>query len=205
MMKVKICGLTRSEDIDYVNELLPDYIGFVFVKSSKRYISPEGAKKLRLHLSDKIKVVGVFVNEPIKNIISIINNNIIDIIQLHGEEDNTYINEIKKHTNKLIIKAFRIDTTSDIVIANSSAADIILLDNGNGGTGETFDWSLLSYVNRDYILAGGLSSHNVGEVLNFRKLYCVDTSSGVEVEGIKNYEKIKEFIYIAKCADKIYG
>ena len=198
MTKVKICGLTGENDIEAVNHLKPDYIGFVFAPKSRRYVDCDRARRLRSQLHPDIQAVGVFVNEAIENILYMCQQEIIDVIQLHGMEEESYIMELKNQTNKPVIKAFAIETPEDIQKANASAADYILLDNGCGGTGESFDWSLLHSVERSFFLAGGLHPENIHKAIrkakDTRYLYGVDASSGVETNGLKDYIKIERFI-----------
>ena len=198
MIRIKICGLTREEDIAVVNNLRPDYIGFVFAEHSKRAVTPEQAQKFRQNISPSIQTVGVFVDTDIETILSICKQDIIDVIQLHGKEDENYINKLRCHTDKPIIKAYQITTLGDIKKANDSVADYVLLDHGAGGTGESFDWSLLSDVSRPFFLAGGLHPGNVAGAIeqgfSTTYLYGVDTSSGVETNGFKDKIKIEQFI-----------
>lgn len=194
MTKIKICGLTRLRDIDYVNTLLPDYVGFVFTPKSKRYISPDNAAVLKKRLVGKIKAVGVFVNEPTDSVINIAKAGTIDIIQLHGSEDSDYIAKLRNQTDLSIIKAYKIASTDDVKNAEKSSADYILLDNGSGGTGERFDWSLCKNIGRKFFLAGGLDPDNVKQAINECMPYAVDVSSGVETDGAKDYDKIMRFI-----------
>lgn len=182
MTKIKICGLTRQADIDAVNKYLPDYIGFVFVPESKRYISFETAKLLKTKLNPKIKVVGVFINEPIENI-----PDFLDIIQLHGEETQEYITELKNKIKKPVIALAK----------NKTQADYILFDNEQGGSGKTFDWNLIETA-RLCFLAGGLNASNVEKAIKKLNPFCVDISSGVETNGIKDEKKIKEIIEIVR-------
>ncbi len=198
MIKIKICGLTSRKDIEIVNSLKPDYIGFVFAKASKRYITPERAKLLRGYLDTGIQVVGVFVNEPVEFILTLCQQGIIDIIQLHGKEDDEYVKRLRFNTTRTIIQAYEIRIPEDVNKANTARADYVLLDNGAGGTGESFDWSLLGKMNRPFFLAGGLQSENVliaiEKAATTNYLYGVDTSSGVETNGFKDCNKIEEFI-----------
>lgn len=197
-MKIKICGLQTRSDIDAVNNLLPDYIGFVFAKKSKRYITPAKAKLLSSFLSSKIKIVGVFVDEPIENVFQLLQGNIIDIAQLHGKEDENYISSLKATLKncpeKKIIKAFSVTCPNDLIVAEASSADYVLLDAGTGGTGKTFNWQLIRNFQRPYFLAGGLSPTNVQTAVNKLHPFGVDVSSGVETDGKKNPEKINAFI-----------
>lgn len=194
MTKIKICGLQRKEDISYVNKLKPDYIGFVFLQSRRRYISPKDAASLRTLLNTSIQSVGVFVNEPIENVVSLLQSQTIQIAQLHGQEDVFYAQKLKSICNCPIIKAFIIKTKEDIKRAMDYPADYLLLDNGLG-TGETFDWSLVRQIDRPFFLAGGLNSENVQNAISMTHPYAVDTSSGVETDQHKDYEKIKAFIH----------
>lgn len=194
MTKIKMCGLTREEDIDAVNEIMPDYIGFVFWKKSKRYISPEMADFLKSKLKNSIKSVGVFINEDIIAVADFLKRGIIDIAQLHGDEDEQYILSLKKMTGKPVIKAFRIKTKEDALKAEKSPADMILLDAG-AGDGRTFDWSLIgSAVKRPYFLAGGLDPSNAGAAIEALDPWGLDVSSGIESEGKKDKKKITAFV-----------
>lgn len=193
MTKIKICGLKSEQDISYVNELKPDYIGFVFLQGRQRYVSPEKAAALRAMLVPSIQSVGVFVNEPIENVTSLLRRDIIQMAQLHGQEDARYARELKRLCGKPIIKAFIIKSKEDILKALDYPADYLLLDNGLG-TGESFDWSLIQNINRAFFLAGGLTPENVGTAISMTHPYAVDTSSGVETDHKKDYEKIKAFI-----------
>lgn len=192
MSKIKICGLSRKCDIDYVNELMPDYIGFVFAKS-RRQIDRRKAEKLREMLNENIQTVGVFVNEDINKVAYMANNSIIDIIQLHGSEDETYVKSLRYKTDAKIIKAFKINSYEDIKMANESDAEYILLDNGNGGTGESFDWGYVDNIDRPYFLAGGINESNLVAALRLQP-YAIDLSSGIETDGFKDYNKIKNVI-----------
>jgi len=192
MSKMKLCGLSRPEDIAVVNEIKPDYIGFVFAKKSKRYVSPERAAVLKAALDPEIKAVGVFVNETPGNIAQLLNSGVIDMAQLHGKEDNEYIARLRELSGKPIIQAFRIASEEDLAAAEESAAEHVLLDSG-AGTGTVFDWSLIKNVKRPYFLAGGLSPENVGAAVAQLKPYAVDVSSGIETDGLKDAAKMAAF------------
>jgi len=194
MTRVKVCGLKRPEDMAYANELLPDYVGFVFAKASKRYVSPELAAALRQQLSPQIVSVGVFVDEQIGQVIALLESGVIGMAQLHGAESQEYVHELKSKTRAPIIQAFRIASREDVLRAEESGADCILLDHGAGGTGESFDWSLLDGIDRPFFLAGGLSAENVGEAISRYKPYAVDSSSKLETDGVKDYNKMKAFV-----------
>ena len=193
MTKIKLCGLTRPCDIEYVNELLPEYIGFVFAPKSRRYISPEKAEVLREHLDDRITPVGVFVDEKIEVIADLIKRKIIVIVQLHGNESEQYIEDLRRVIDCPVIKAFRIESEADIVSANNSSADYVLLDSG-GGTGKVFDHSLLKDIARPYFLAGGLTPENVETAVKQLKSFAVDVSSSLETDGFKDKIKMTAFV-----------
>jgi phosphoribosylanthranilate isomerase len=189
-MKIKICGLFREEDIAYVNEVKPDYVGFVFAKS-KRQVTYQQAKHLKSLLSKDIKAVGVFVDENIGFIEKLVNDHIIDMVQLHGHEDEAYINNLKQKINTIIIKAIQVNEKKDLDI--SYDVDYYLLDNKIAGSGETFDWNLIKQMNKPIFLAGGICLDNIDEALLI-DVYALDESSGAETNGVKDYTKIKEIV-----------
>lgn len=199
MTKIKICGLKSLNDIEIVNKYKPDYIGFVFA-ASKRQISFEEAKKLKEKLNKKIQVVGVFVNIDYNEIVRLCNNNIIDIIQLHGEEDGEYINKLRKKIEKdiKIIKAIRVQDSNSINNNLAYNADYYLLDSYSrkayGGTGKSFDYNLIPPLNKEYFIAGGINENNVLDIIDRTKPYGIDVSSGVEIDGVKDEDKIKKII-----------
>lgn len=193
MTKIKICGLRREQDIRYANELMPDYIGFVFLKGKRRYVTFEEAARLRSLLDPAIPAVGVFVNELAENVIRLLQAGTIQIAQLHGQEDEAYAEELRRAGDHCIIRAFAVRSSEDIHRAFAFPADYPLLDNGKG-TGETFDWSLFQEQEKPFFLAGGLSPENVKEAIECFHPYAVDVSSGVETDGFKDYEKMKAFM-----------
>lgn len=193
MTKIKLCGLSRQCDIEWANELKPDYIGFIFWSKSKRNVSPERAKELKALLSPDIKAVGVFVDEPIENIAKLLSDNIIDLAQLHGSEDEEYIARLRTLSDKPIIKAFLLKSKEDAKRAEKSTADHILLDSGMG-TGKGFDRSLLKNISRPYFLAGGLYPENVGIAVDTLSPYAVDVSSGIETDNFKDRNKMAAFV-----------
>lgn len=201
MTKVKMCGLTRAEDILAANELRPDYIGFVFFSKSKRYIDPKQASALRELLSKDIKAVGVFVDEDIDKVAGLVYDNIIDIPQLHGSESDEYIRTLQRLTGKPVIRAFRIRSQQDAINALDSPADMILLDAG-AGDGRAFDWSLIEKTDRPYFLAGGLAPDNAAEAISRLHPYALDVSSGIETDGHKDKNKMAAFMDAVRKEDK---
>lgn len=193
MTRIKFCGLTRPEDIAAANALRPEYIGFVFAPKSKRYVSPAQAAALKAQLAPDIQAVGVFVNETPEQVAHLLNTGVIDIAQLHGQEDAAYIARLRALTEKPLIQAFRVDGTASLAAAAQSPADWVLLDSGAGGTGTAFDWTLLQNFPRPYFLAGGLDPTTVGCVVKTFAPYAVDVSSGIETEGRKDKTKMAAF------------
>ena len=189
MTKVKMCGLSRMEDIEYANEVLPEFIGFVFAPKSRRYVSFEQAKKLRGELDYRIAAVGVFVDEDIENIVRLVKDEVIDMVQFHGSEDNAYIAKLREMAEVPIIQAFKIIDSYDAESAVLSDADFVLLDSGMG-TGKTFDWSLIKSINRPYFLAGGISPENAAQAVERFSPYAVDASSSLETDGVKDLSKM---------------
>ena len=200
MTKIKLCGLSRACDIEVVNELEVDYIGFVFAPKSKRYVTPEKARELKALINPRTQVVGVFVNASKEVVADLLRKEIIDVAQLHGNEDEDYIGELRALTDKPIIKAFRINSEEDIRSVERSSADYVLLDAGSGGTGRTFDWTLIKKMKRPYFLAGGLDINNVITAIKTLGPFAVDVSSGIETEGVKDREKMLAFVIsVRKC------
>lgn len=196
--KVKICGLTRPEDIDYVNEAMPDYAGFVFA-SGRRHVGYEQAALLKSKLSADILSVGVFVNEEMSFVERLCRDNIIDLVQLHGDEDEDYITNVRNVLDKPIIKAVRVREKSNI---SPTSADYELYDAYNkdmfGGTGEVFNWDFVKGYKKPFFLAGGLNADNIKRAICEAHPYCVDISSGVEINGAKDKDKIIKIIKIVR-------
>ena len=210
MTKIKICGLSRREDIESVNMVSPDYIGFIMgFPKSHRNITIERAKTLRAGLKEEIQVVGVFVDAEISTIVDACAQKVIDIIQLHGREDIRYIERLKAvlasvEVQAKIIKAIQVKSKEDLTLIKEVPADMILLDAGMGG-GKLFSqeqMDLLKSVNRDYFLAGGLNPENVSELLESLHPFGVDVSSGVETEKKKDRKKIRRFVQNVRDYDE---
>ena len=192
MTKIKFCGLTRPCDIEAANEIKPDYVGFVFAPNSKRRVGYKQAVDLKNLLSKDIKAVGVFLNEDIEQVISLLNLGIIDAAQLHGDESPAYIARIQKETGKPVIKAFQIHREDDVAAAEKTMADYIILDAGTG-EGKTFDWDLINDFKKPYFLAGGLTPGNVTDAMRKLHPYALDVSTGIETDGLKDKQKMAEF------------
>lgn len=194
MTKVKICGLRRLEDVEAVNHALPDYAGFVFAKG-RRQVSPAQAQQLQYALDSRIQAVGVFVNAPVEMIAQLFSQGVIDIAQLHGEEDARYMQSLRALCAVPIIKSVAI---ADHLPPLPTHCDHVLFDTASaarGGTGQAFDWNILSHtIDSPYFLAGGLSLDNVEAALSQLSPYCVDVSSGVETDGAKDAQKIDAFV-----------
>jgi phosphoribosylanthranilate isomerase len=199
MSKIKICGLTRPQDIQVINEVRPDYCGFVIeVTKSSRCVSREQVKELVKGLHNDILPVGVFVDAPMELPVSLLEEGIIGMAQLHGHEDEEYITQLGRYTDKPLIKAFSIRSAEDVQRACISSADYILLDQGNGGTGKTFDWSLIPSIGRPFFLAGGLGADNLGRAITQINPWAVDLSSSLEVDGKKDADKIRQVVEICR-------
>ena len=199
MTKMKLCGLSRPCDIEAANELKPDYIGFVFASKSKRYVTYEKATELKKRLLPEIQAVGVFVNEPIQNVTELCREGIIQLVQLHGNEDDCYIEEIRKNLpDTPLIKAVRVQSKEQILEAEKLDVDYLLLDTyvkgQYGGSGTGFDKALIPKLTKPYFLAGGLDAENVNENISRCNSFAVDVSSAVETDGVKDETKIEEFI-----------
>lgn len=191
MKKIKICGLKRSEDVDYVNTYQPDYVGFDFCgKKKKDYLwSGKRIKKRSFIFDSSCRCFCkwgyfIFVEKLVKN-------DVIDLVQLHGQETNEYIKILKQKIDVPIIKAIQIKNDDSFNVDYD--VDYYLFDHGSGGTGESFDWSMLKEVNKSVFLAGGINLSNIDEALKLN-VYGLDVSSGVETDGFKDREKIKEIV-----------
>lgn len=205
-MKIKICGIRRHQDIEYVNEFLPDYIGFIFAKS-KRQITSTECLVLKKELDPSIKTVGVFVNESLEKVISTTLVANLDVIQLHGDETKEYILDLKNKLKNspslkdtLVWKAIRVKGEKDIISGDKLPVDCLLLDSFSkqsyGGTGKTIDLDIIknSTIKNQFFLAGGLNIDNILNTLSEVSPYGVDISSGVETDGFKDKNKIEKII-----------
>lgn len=221
--KVKMCGISKIETIPAVIEANPDYMGLVFAPS-KRQVTVDQAKTLveELHKQyanrynrdaeqysnqtlihqESIKTVGVFVNETVESLLKIAKEVKLDVIQLHGDEDESFIQTLKEQSNVEVWKAVQVRSAADAEAWIDSSADMLLFDayhkDERGGTGEVFDWSLLDEFERPFMLAGGINSTNVARAIRTVRPYGIDISSGIETEGVKDDDKIKAFTNIVR-------
>jgi phosphoribosylanthranilate isomerase len=203
MTKVKICGITNSIEIGFLNKYMPEYAGFVFAKS-RRQVTPEQALELGAGLSSDIRKVGVFVDHEVRLAAGIAKQADLDVLQLHGDEDKAYIDELRSLVKPgvEIWKALRIDALHMPEQGKLSQLDVdrLLADTyvkgSSGGTGKCFDWGLVEKLGSmlPVVLAGGLNPENVKQAVMQASPYAVDTSSGVESEGIKDEQKLRAFI-----------
>lgn len=200
MTRIKLCGITRAEDITEINRLRPEYAGLVFFRKSRRCVSREQAEKLRGLLDPAVKTVGVFVNEPAENVAGLLDAGVIGLAQLHGDEDEDYISRLRTMTEAPVIKAFRIGQREDLEAARASSADHILLDAGMGD-GIPLPWEWLTDLDRPYFLAGGLSPDNVEKAIGMLHPWGVDVSSGIETDGVKDADKMERFVENVRNAD----
>lgn len=208
MTRIKLCGMRRLEDIEVVNELKPDYVGFIFAQKSRRYVRPDQAKQLIQRLAPSIKAVGVFVNDmDAQAVVDIARSCGLGAVQLHKDKDDARVDAIHTLTVKdskplTIIRAFSIASAEDVDPVEKSHADLVLVDHGGGGTGESFDWSLIQSLERDFFLAGGLTPENVGEAIHLTKPLAVDASSSLETDGFKDPQKMRVFVQAVHDTDR---
>ena len=201
-MKIKLCGLRREADVDCANECGPDYAGFVFAQG-KRQVTPGKAAALRARLRESIRAVGVFVNEKPLRVREIAAQAGLDVVQLHGDEDAAYIEEMKQ-AGMTVWKAVRVREARDIARAQETEADVLLLDSfahgAYGGTGKTADWDVIANarIGKPFLLAGGLNAENIVQAIRVTRPWGVDVSSGIETDGCKDCRKMKEIVDIVR-------
>lgn len=199
-VKIKLCGMFREQDIDYVNEAMPDYIGFIVMfPKSHRNIDLETALRLKKRLSPNIKSVCVSVNAPVSEFAEYANSKAADLLQLHGNENADYIAELRRLTNVPLIKAVKVTEFSDIEKAQKLDVDFLLLDSGTG-SGKAFDHSLINRekITKPFFLAGGLTPENVWQSAVDVNPFGVDMSSGIETDKVKSREKILAAVKAAR-------
>lgn len=202
MSRIKLCGMFRDRDIDYVNEAKPDYVGFIVMfPKSHRNIDLETALRLKSRLSPEIKSVAVSVNAPIERFAELAKSGAADMLQCHGGEDAEYIARLRELTGVPIIKAVKVTTPADIENAQQLGADYLLLDSGTG-SGKAFDHTLIDRerIRVPFFLAGGLSPENLGQAIRAVKPFAVDLSSGIETDKLKDREKILAAVKEARNA-----
>jgi phosphoribosylanthranilate isomerase len=198
MSRIKICGLSRIEDIIIVNRVLPDYIGFVFAPSI-RQVDERTAAMLKGQLDRRIKAVGVFVNHDIAVVASLYQSGVIDLVQLHGDEDEAYIAKLKERCGCPVIKSISVGDTLPTLPQNVEYYLFDTLSGKRGGTGEAFDWSVLrNYNGQPYFLAGGLTIANIPEAVHKLSPFCIDVSSGAETDGKKDPDKIDQIVRLVR-------
>lgn len=197
MTGIKICGLKTLADVEAVNRVLPAYAGFVFAPT-KRFVTDAQALEMKKHLLPEIQTVGVFVNEPIEHVVHLCREKIIDVIQLHGDETAEYAKAIRARVDNPIIRAIRVQSRQQILEAMNYPCEYFLFDtyrkDAYGGTGETFDRTMIPKIDKPFFLAGGLQEDNVLQAIEECSPYCVDVSSGVETDGCKDADKIVAFV-----------
>lgn len=207
-VQLKLCGLRRRQDIIYVNELLPDFVGFVFAESRRR-VTREEAAELTGHLHPAIKRVGVFVDQPVDFVAELFAAGVIQYAQLHGAEDEAYISALRSRTGQLgpeagIIKAIKVRSRDSLTGAGAIDCEYLLLDawpeNGQaeGGNGKTFDWDLIQSLEKPFFLAGGINHDNVRTAMEKVRPFGIDVSSCLETEGYKDYKKMKAFVNLVR-------
>lgn len=221
-MKIKFCGLFRECDIEFANALMPDFVGFVFAENSRRFVDFALAKRLKARLDSSIKAVGVFVDSHVECVCEALQSKIIDMVQLHGNENNAYISALRESLQKNygnatpIIKAIKMRDSHSLEKALESSADFILLDSANAGSGVAFEWNLLAQKLQDsrgldshdlrdfahnftsrFFLAGGINADNIAKAMSLNP-YAIDISSGIESQGIKNFAKMQQIIQMTR-------
>lgn len=190
MTRIKICGLFQACHIQYVNEAMPDYAGFIInFPQSHRNVTPDEVRLLRDRLKPEVLPVGVFVNRPPKEVADLLNDGTLSMAQLHGQEDEAYLAALRQLTDGPVMQAFFIRALEDVRCALRSSADYLLFDSGQG-SGKVFDWSLLKEISRPFFLAGGLNPDNLAAAIKAVQPFAVDLSSGVETNRTKERSKI---------------
>jgi phosphoribosylanthranilate isomerase len=205
MTKIKICGLFREIDAEYANECMPDFSGFVFAEKSRRKVSAETARRLRRALDRQIQTVGVFQNADVNDIMRLCGDGTIDLVQLHGNEPETYIEQLKRLVDVPIIKAV---VPSAGAALPETVSDYLLFDGKEAGSGKTFNWETLNKVlaneqrntrtRKPFFLAGGINAGNAAEAIARFSPFCLDVSSGAELNGVKDLTKMREIINITR-------
>ena len=201
-VRVKLCGMFRPEDIDAVNEVRPDFVGFVVnFPRSRRSVAAREVVGLSRRVEPGICKVGVFVDEPANSVARLFEQGAIDVAQLHGHEDEHYLHLLRSLCPVPTVQAFKVRSAADVAHAEASTANLVLLDNGQG-TGHAFDWTLLQNVRRPFMLAGGLGPHNVADAIRAVRPWAVDMSSGIETDGLKDPRKMRDAVIAARNVER---
>lgn len=200
MSKIKLCGLTRTEDAESANQARPDWVGFVFDKG-RHFLTDEAAAEIRRVLRPDIPAVGVFVNDAPEHIVALVEAGVIQGVQLHGHESEDYLRVLKRRLFCPFIRVVSVKTTEDVLRWQDTAADYLLLDHGKGGTGQSFDWALIPALSKPWIMAGGIGLANLERALSYHP-YGIDISSGAETEGLKDREKMIRLVQMVRQFDE---
>ncbi len=208
-MMIKLCGLRRFEDIEYVNAVKPDFAGFILAEGYRRTVDSDFAAELVSALNPEIKPVGVFVDQSAEFVSDAAEKVGLYAVQLHGDEDSAYISRLRGLTSAKIWKAARVRTAADVLKTDGLGADMLVLDsfseNANGGTGKVFNHEIIKNIRTvtPFLLAGGLNADNIGEALKILPANCgIDLSSGIETDGVKDFRKIKQIVSMVREGDK---
>lgn len=196
MTKIKLCGLMHEEDAEAANQAHPDWVGLVF-DEGRHFVSDEKAAAIRMALSPHIPAVGVFVRDDPDHIVTLVRAGIIQCVQLHGGESEYYIDQLKEKISVPIIRVVSVKTREDVLKAAHTEAEYLLLDHGKGGTGKSFDWSMIPSITKPWFMAGGIGLLNIRKALSYHP-YAVDISSGVETDGHKDPIKMKQLVEIVR-------
>lgn len=198
MTKIKLCGLTRVEDAAAANAARPDWAGLVF-DAGRHFVSDDLAAAIRKELAPEIPAVGVFVRDDPEHIISLVRRGIIQYVQLHGGESEEYLAALREKISVPFIRVASVKTREDVIRAEASAAEYLLLDHGKGGTGKSFDWSMIPKITKPWFMAGGIGPDNLEKALAYHP-YAVDISSGAETDGLKDPEKMLRLVQMVRAA-----
>lgn len=202
MISVKFCGMRRILDIEYANQCRPDYVGFILSQGFKRTVSFDDFLALEKKLDKNIKKVGVFVNERTGIIEKLAEH--LDVIQLHGDEDFPTVLYYSIKTDCEIWKAVRLKSPDDIEYYKWNHIDKLLIDsfseNTYGGTGKRINTEILknTKIQKPFFIAGGITAENIAEIVRDTKPYGIDVSSGIETDGYKDLNKMKNIMQILK-------
>ena len=204
MIYLKFCGMRRIEDIEYANRCRPDYVGFILSDGFRRSVDFGTFYELNTYLDKDIKRVGVFVNEPMENILRRGYNEALDVIQLHGDENDDYIKNLRKDFSGEIWKAVRTKSPEDIEREQKKPCGKLLIDsyceNSVGGTGKRINTEIVksAKIEKPFFIAGGITAENIAEIVRDTKPYGVDLSSGIETDGFKDLNKMKNIMRILR-------